>query len=53
MRVARKALDPGQALLLLTVDETEVFRVRELLEEDTRSEWTVASPPQLSARAKR
>lgn len=53
VRVARKALDPGQALLILTVDETEVFRVRELLEEDTRSEWTVASPPQLSARAKR
>ena len=52
MRVARKALDPGQALLILTVDETEAFRVRELLEEDTRSEWTVASPPQLSARAK-
>jgi hypothetical protein len=53
VRVARKALDPGQALLILTVDETEVFRVRELLEEDTRSEWTVASPPQLSARTKR
>ena len=53
VRVARKALDPGQALLILTVDETEAFRVRELLEEDTRSEWTVASPPQLSARAKR
>lgn len=52
-RAARKALDSGQALLILTVDETEAFRVRELLEEDTRSEWTVASPPQPSARAKR
>jgi hypothetical protein len=52
-RAARKALDSRQALLILTVDETEAFRVRELLEEDTRSEWTVASPPQLSARTKR
>jgi hypothetical protein len=51
-RAARKALDSRQALLILTVDETEVFRVRELLEEDTRSEWTLASPPQLSARTK-
>jgi len=52
-RAARKALDSGQALLILTVDETEAFRVRELLEEDTRSEWTVAAPPHLSARTKR
>jgi hypothetical protein len=52
-RTARKALDSGQALLILTVDETEAFRVRELLEEDTRSEWTVAAPPQLSSRTKR
>jgi len=52
-RAARKALDSGQALLILTVDEIEAFRVRELLEEDTRSEWTVAAPPQLSARTKR
>jgi len=52
-RAARRALDSGQALLILTVDETEAFRVRELLEEDTRSEWTVAAPPQLSARTKR
>jgi hypothetical protein len=52
-RAARKALDSGQALLILTVDETEAFRVRELLDEDTRSEWTVAAPPQLSARTKR
>src|SRR5882762_8902842 len=51
-RAARKALDSGQALLILTVDEIEAFRVRELLEEDTRSEWTVAAPPQLSARTK-
>jgi len=46
--VARKALEKGKALLVLRVDETEAFKVRELLEEDTRSEWTVATPPTLS-----
>jgi hypothetical protein len=51
-RAARKALDSGQALLILTVDETEAFRVRELLDEDTRSEWTEAAPPKLSAGTK-
>jgi hypothetical protein len=45
---ARKWLDAGQALLILKVDETAAHRVRELLEEDTRSEWTVATPPTLS-----
>jgi hypothetical protein len=50
---ARKALDGGHALLILRVDETEGFRVRELLDEDTRSEWTIAGPPQLSAAKKR
>jgi hypothetical protein len=45
---ARKALDKGKAVLLLQVDETQAFRVRELLEEDTRSEWTVAIPPNLT-----
>jgi hypothetical protein len=47
---ASKALDAGEALLILRVDETAAFRVRELLEEDTRSEWTIAVPPQLIAR---
>jgi hypothetical protein len=42
-----KALDSGHALLILQVDETEAFKVRELLDEDTRSEWTVAMPPRL------
>jgi hypothetical protein len=46
---ARKALEGGHALLVLTVDETEAFRVRELLDEDTRSEWTIAAPPQPAA----
>jgi hypothetical protein len=50
---ARRALDGGHALLILTVDETEAFRVRELLDEDTRSEWTMGAPPQLSAGTKR
>lgn len=35
----------GRSVLILQVDETEVFRVRGLLEEDTRSQWTVAAPP--------
>jgi hypothetical protein len=46
---ARKALVRGHALLILRVDETEAFMVRELLEEDTRSEWTIAAPPELTA----
>lgn len=45
----RKALIDGHALLILRVDETEAFMVRELLEEDTRSEWTIAAPPELTA----
>jgi hypothetical protein len=50
---AGKALDSGEALLILRVDETAAFRVRELLEEETRSEWTIAAPPQLNARTGR
>jgi hypothetical protein len=46
-RQTRKAIDSGHALLILKVDETEAFKVRELLDEDTRSEWTVAVPPRL------
>ncbi len=44
-----KHLDDGHAVLILRVDETEVFRVRGLLEEDTRSIWTVAAPPEVAA----
>jgi hypothetical protein len=47
IRDARKALEGGHSLLILRVDETETFKLRELLEEDTRSEWTIAAPPQL------
>lgn len=41
----RKAFDCGQAVLILRVDETSAFRVRELLAQETRSLWTVATPP--------
>jgi hypothetical protein len=47
VRDARQALDAGRWLLILQVDETEAFRVRELLEEDTRSKWTIGIPPRL------
>ena len=40
-----KAFDAGRAVLILRVDETAAFRVRELLAEETRSLWTVATPP--------
>ena len=45
----RTYLDKGRAVLVLRVDETEAYRVRGLLEEDTRSLWTVAAPPQVGA----
>jgi hypothetical protein len=45
----RKHLDDGHAVLILQVDETEVFRVRGLLEEDTRSIWTITTPPEVAA----
>jgi hypothetical protein len=44
---AGKALDSGHALLVMRVDEADAFKVRELLDEDTRSEWTIAMPPRL------
>lgn len=44
---ADKMLDRGLVLLLLRVDETSAFTVRMLLDEDTRSSWTIAAPPQL------
>jgi hypothetical protein len=48
---ARKAIDAGRAILILRVDETDAFKLRELLDEDTRSEWTIATPPQLATPA--
>jgi len=47
LKDARKAIDAGDALLILRVDETEEFKVRELLEEETRSQWTIGLPPRL------
>lgn len=44
---AKKHVDGGQTLVAVDVDETEAFRVRALLEEDTPSTWTVAAPPRL------
>jgi hypothetical protein len=46
---AQKALEKHKALLILRVDETDAFDVRRLLEEDTRSTWTIAVPPEVSA----
>ena len=42
---ARRQLGRGLTLLVVQVDETEAFRARALLEEDTRSVWTAAAPP--------
>ena len=45
MSDVRKAFDMRRAVLILCVDEAAAFRVRELLAEETRSLWTVATPP--------
>jgi hypothetical protein len=41
----QRAFKAGDAVLLLRVDETSAFKVRELLAEETRSLWTIATPP--------
>ena len=43
---AQKALDAGRALLVVTVDETEAFKTRELLDEETNSLRTLVLPPE-------
>jgi hypothetical protein len=43
---AGEALRAGRSLLLVTVDETEAFRTRELLDEETRSLRTLVLPPE-------
>ena len=40
-----KALAAGHAVVVSTVDETRAFRLRELLEEETKSIETLVSPP--------
>jgi hypothetical protein len=42
----QKAFKAGEAVLILRVDETSAFKVRELLAQETRSLWTVAAPPE-------
>lgn len=44
----RHHLEKDRIVLVLEVDETAVFRVRALLEEDTRSVWTIATPPRVA-----
>lgn len=46
---AAKQLERGQFLVAVEVDETEAFRARALLEEDTQSTWTIAAPPRAFA----
>jgi len=41
----QKAFKAGEAVLVLRVDETFAYKARELLDEETRSLWTVATPP--------
>jgi hypothetical protein len=48
---AGKALDDQHALLIVTVDETEAFKARELLDEETRSLQTLVLPPEASGNA--
>jgi hypothetical protein len=43
---AEKALEAGQALLIVSVDETEAFSARRLLAEETRSLQTLLLPPE-------
>jgi hypothetical protein len=49
----RKAFEAGLAVLVLRLDETEAFKVREMLAEDTRSVWTISTPPTVAASAGR
>jgi hypothetical protein len=46
VRDAKRALEAGNCILIVCVDETEAFEVRELLDEETGSLWTIAMPPQ-------
>jgi hypothetical protein len=50
MPEVKKAFRHGDAVLVVRVDEIEAFKVREMLAQDTRSRWTIATPPALSSR---
>jgi hypothetical protein len=41
----KNAVTAGEAVLVVCVDETDAFKVREMLAEDTRSRRTVCTPP--------
>lgn len=45
-RQLRERLQHGQSALIVSVDEIDAFRVRELLDEETRSIETLVLPPQ-------
>ena len=45
---ARDAFAAGRSLLVATVDETAAFRLREMLDEETRSLTTFAAPPEVA-----
>ena len=47
----QKAFKAGDAVLILRIDETTAYKVRELLADETRSLWTIATPPTLPARS--
>jgi 23S rRNA maturation mini-RNase III len=47
----QKAFKHGDVVLFVRVDETEAFKVREMLAQDTRSRWTVATPPSMASKA--
>lgn len=41
----RKALADGKGVVIVRVDEPDAFEARALLDEDIRSQWTLAMPP--------
>jgi hypothetical protein len=47
----QKALSAGDAVLILRIDEITAYKVRQLLAEETRSLWTIATPPTLPVRS--
>ena len=50
---ARKHIDRGDVLLLIRVDEAKAFKVRELLDEEVHSTWTMAAPPESASTRRR
>jgi len=46
-----RALDAGRSVIAVAVDETEAFRARELLDEETRSLETLVLPPEPARRS--